>query len=94
MGSYRYDVADLHDTVAGLWRLKSEYDGASRSRSNASSALGYSSLRGAMEEFVENWSYNRDRQLEEITETAKALGAIVDNYVKGDEAAAAELRKD
>lgn len=91
-GIYKYDVDDLGETASGLRTLQSDFEHASSMRSQAAGAMGYSDLRGAIEEFVDNWKHNRDRQLEAIGAAAEALGTIVDNYVEGDTSAAAELR--
>ena len=91
-GIYKYDVDDLGDTASGLSTLKSDFENASRARSEASGAMGYGDLRGAVEEFVDNWKHNRERQLEAIAAAAEALDSIVTNYVDGDENAAGELR--
>lgn len=91
-GIYKYDVDELGQTASGLRTLQSDFENASSMRSQASGAMGYGDLRGAIEEFVDNWKHNRDRQLEAIGSAAEALGGIVDNYVEGDTSAAAELR--
>lgn len=91
-GPYKYDVADLGEAASGLRTLQADYEGATRSRRGASADLGYSSLRSAMQEFVDDWEHNRDRQLEEIEATATALGQIIDDYVSHDADGAAELR--
>lgn len=93
-GPYKYDVDDLGDCASGLRTLKSDYEGATSSRRGASGALGYASLRGAMQDFVDDWKHNRDRQLDEIEATAEALDKIIDNYVTGDQKAASSLRED
>lgn len=91
-GIYKYDVDDLGDTAGGLRTLKSDFENASSLRSQASGAMGYDDLRGAVQEFVDNWKHNRERQLEAIDAAAEALDGIVTNYVDGDEKAASELR--
>ena len=91
-GIYKYDVDDLTQTASGLRTLHSDFSSASEARRDASGAMGYGDLRGAVEEFVDNWEHNRERQLEAIDAAAEALDGIVTNSVDGDENAAAELR--
>ena len=92
-GIYKYDVADLGNTAQGLRTLKGDFEGASRTRERASDALGYPKLRAAVEEFVDNWEHNRERQLEAIESAAEALDKITESYVDGDEKGAAALRE-
>lgn len=91
-GVYKYDVDDLSRLARGLDNLRSDFEGASEAQGDASGAMGYDSLRGAIEEFVDNWEHNRKRQVEAIGKTATALQEIRDTYVEQDETSAAELR--
>lgn len=91
-GIYRYDVADLGETARGLRTLRSDFAHASTTREEASGALGYGDLRGAVSAFVDNWKHNRERQLDAIDAAAEALDGIVTNYVDGDAQAASALR--
>jgi hypothetical protein len=91
-GIYKYDVDDLMQTASGLRTLHSDFSHASEARKGASGAMGYGDLRGAVEEFVDNWEHNRKRQLEAIDAAAGALDGILTGYVDRDEKAAAQLR--
>jgi hypothetical protein len=91
-GIYKYDVDDLTQTARGLRTLHSDFSHASEARRGAAGAMGYDDLRGAVEDFVDNWEHNRTRQLEAIDAAAQALDGILTDYVDGDEGAAAQLR--
>lgn len=88
MGVYRYDIDDLHRTASGLQTLRADFEQASRAREHASGAFGYADLSGAVEQFVDNWKHNREKQIEAIGGAAEALTTITENYVEQDAAGA------
>jgi len=92
MGIYKYDFEDLSETSSGLSTLLSDFQNASEVQQEASDAFGYGSLIGAVEEFVDNWSANRDKQIEAIEGTQEALAEIVNNYEQLDSDGVAELQ--
>ena len=92
MGVYKYDPEDLNEAVAGLGRLKSDYENASQVREASAGVFGYSGLAGAVEDFVDNWKHHREQQLETLTGTHESLRDITENYVEQDQSAADELR--
>ena len=91
-GTYKYDLADLTAVAGGLGTLAADFDNASQHREDVDGALGYSDLRGAVREFVDNWDHERGQQLEAINGSASALSEIIDNYVEYDTTAATDLR--
>lgn len=91
MGTKTYDVPILEATATGLAQLRSDYETASQVREEAASAFGYEGLAGAVEEFVDNWKHNRDRQLETIEGVQQTLVDVAANYVEHDSCAVDEL---
>ena len=94
MTVYTYDLAELEETAGSLNALAEDFAEASAVRREAQQAAGYPSLREALQEFTDNWSHNRDKQLEAIRGAASALGDICDNYQAFDCDAAAQLQAD
>ena len=93
-GTFKYDLAELTTVASGLATLASDFENASKTREDADGALGYGDLRGAVREFVDNWSHERDKQIEAINGSSEALAEIIDNYVEYDETSADQLRDD
>jgi hypothetical protein len=91
MGTKIYDVPILEATANGLAQLRSDFETASAVREEAASAFGYEGLAGAVEEFVDNWKHNRERQLETIDGVQKAIVDVAANYVEHDACAVNEL---
>jgi hypothetical protein len=91
MGIYKYDFEDLSDTASGLARLRSDFANASSVKEEAADSFGYGDLIGAVEEFVDNWSANREKQLETLESAKTALDDIVENYRSLDADGVAEL---
>lgn len=94
MGVFMYDLYELTSVSDGLAALKGDYENASRSRGEVDGALGYGDLRGAVQDFVANWTHERDKQLEAIEGGSQALRRIIDGYVAYDESSAEQLRSD
>lgn len=88
---YRYDLDDLGETHRNLGRLRSDYEGASQAAEDVEGSLGYDSLRGAVEEFVDNWKKHREKQLATMEETETALADICEGYVEFDESGVTQL---
>lgn len=93
-GTFKYDLEELTTVQEGLRTLASDFESASSTRKDADSALGYGDLRSAVRDFVDNWSHERDQQIEAINGSAEALTEIIDNYVEYDETSADQLRED
>lgn len=91
MGEYRYDEQDLTDTAAGLRQLRHDFGNASDVKEEAADSFGYGDLVGAVQAFVDNWSANREKQLEAIESAATALDEIIANYAALDADGVAEL---
>lgn len=92
MTVYRYDLAELEETQAGLSQLSGDFGEASRAREASSGAMGYGSLRDAVESFTENWKHNRDKQIEAIDGASTLLGDIVTNYTELDNSGVCSLQ--
>lgn len=80
MTVYRYDLDELEQTRSGLSQLAADFESASSVRDSAEGAMGYDSLREAIQEFTDNWKHNREKQLEAINGSASMLGDICTNY--------------
>ena len=91
MGEYRYDPDDLTDTSTGLAQLKADFENASGVKEEAAESFGYGDLISAVEEFVDNWAANRDKQLEAIESAKTALDEVIANYGKHDADGVSEL---
>jgi hypothetical protein len=81
---YKYDLEDLSEAASGLATLKSDFEQASAVREEANDAFGYSDVQGAVQDFVDNWKHNRERQLETLTSAQEALSGIRETYVAMD----------
>lgn len=91
MTTYKYDVAELQDTQARLHALAGDFAHASSIRDSYDGAMGYPSLRDAVQQFTDNWSHHRDKQIEAIDGAATMLGDICKNYVDFDRGATHQL---
>ena len=92
-GIYKYDLDDLGEATDGLGTLKSNFENASQVREGYDGAMGYDDLRDAVEEFVDNWKHNRERQLETLGSAQEALAGITQNYVDFDQAGVTTLNE-
>lgn len=94
MTVYRYDLDELLETQGALATLARDFDTASATREGAEGAMGYDSLRDAIQEFTDNWKNNREKQLEAIVGAASLLGDICTNYRDFDRGAVETLLQD
>lgn len=89
---YKYDLEDLSEAASGLATLKSDFETASAVREEANDAFGYSNVQGAVEDFVNNWKHNRERQLETLASAQQALAGIRETYVAMDAEGVSQLQ--
>lgn len=89
---WRYDLDDLTNTADGLAQLQASYEQATSSRKAVGGAFGSDKISGAVEEFVDNWSTTRRKQVTSIGNARTALAACIQTYEQADAAGARAIR--
>lgn len=88
-----YDLDSLSNLVSNLQTIRSDYSAIDGNMDTAATAAGYASLAGALSEFSDNWSKNRDKQLEDLEGAHTSLADIVSQLEEYDDNGVTKLRE-
>lgn len=88
-----YDLDSLNNLVSDLQTIHGDYSGIDGSMDTAAAAAGYSSLAGALNDFSDNWSRNRAKQLEDLEGAHTSLAEIVGQLEEYDDNGVTKLRE-